>query len=163
MPPLINQYPPQPPTGLSIWNHAAFAITIHGKPIAKKRPRFARIGKGVRTYSAQETEEGRVMWEIKAAWEKAWGGDPLKCPIYLLMYFGMYIPASTSKKLRRLMLSGDIKHTKKPDVDNLQKFYKDCMNGIVWHDDSQVFRVVAEKYYVEEPFTFIKVFDLSSE
>jgi Holliday junction resolvase RusA-like endonuclease len=31
-------------------------ITIPGKPIAKKRPRFARRGKFVTTYNDQQTE-----------------------------------------------------------------------------------------------------------
>lgn len=146
---------PDLPTGRD-GSEPAFSVHIPGKPIAKKRPRFARVGKGVRTYSAQETEEGRVMWEIKTAWDRA----PLDRPLYVEMYFGMYIPKSTSLKRRLLMLRGDIKHIKKPDLDNLQKFYKDAMNKIVWRDDSQVCEVKVSKFYADEPFTFIKVWGL---
>jgi hypothetical protein len=49
---------------------AMITIEIPGKPIAKKRPRFARIGKFVQTYSDQKTEEGRFLWELRRQWSK---------------------------------------------------------------------------------------------
>ena len=58
-------------------------IIIPGKPIAKKRPRFARRGKFVKTYSAQETEEGRTFLEIKSQWKQ----KPLDCPVIVEMTF----------------------------------------------------------------------------
>ena len=45
--------------------HKAMEIKITGKPIAKKRPRFARRGKFVTTYSDQQVEESRVLYEIQ--------------------------------------------------------------------------------------------------
>ncbi len=53
------------------------------------------------------------------------------------------------------MSSGAIKHTKRPDLDNCVKFVKDCLNGIVWWDDSQVYEVHAKKIYDENPRTYI--------
>lgn len=44
----------------------------------------------------------------------------------------------------------DLKHTSKPDLDNLEKAVKDAMKGIVWHDDSQVYKVDKEKLYTGE-------------
>jgi len=65
----------------------------------------------------------------------------------------MPIPKGTSKKKRAEM----IYHTKRPDLDNLVKFVKDCMNGIVWHDDSLVAELHAGKLYDENPRTAITV------
>lgn len=128
-----------------------FALTIPGPPIAKKRPRFARIGKGVRTYSAQETEEGRFLWEVKAQWQ----GKPLCGPVSIEMLFSMPIPKSTSKRSREAMLCAPVPHCKKPDLDNLVKFAWDCLNGIVLGDDSQVYQVSARKIYGDSPCTRI--------
>ena len=56
------------------------------------------------------------------------------------------------------MILNEIKHTKKPDLDNFIKFYKDVLNSVVWRDDSQVFRLLeSSKFYAEKPFTLIKI------
>lgn len=128
-------------------------ITIRGTPIAKKRPRFARIGKFVRTYDCQETEEGKFLFELREQWRKL----PLLSPIKITVRFKMPIPKGTSKKKTKLMESGEIFHVKKPDCDNLVKFLKDCCNGVVWRDDSQVYWIDAKKEYSREPRTEIMI------
>jgi Holliday junction resolvase RusA-like endonuclease len=115
------------------------SIIIQGTPIAKKRPRFVRRGKYVGAYNCQETEEGRWILDAKQAiTEKAEAGTPvaLKC------WFYFDFPKSMSKKKHR-----EAVHTSKPDLDNLVKFVKDCLNGIAWHDDSQVVSIMAKKLY----------------
>lgn len=126
-------------------------ITIPGNPIAKKRPRFARRGKFVTTYNPQESEE----WKFICLMQNQFKHDPIPAgtPIYLILCFNMPIPASTTKKMRLLMPQ----HTKKPDLDNMIKFVKDCANGILWHDDSQVISISAVKIYSEIPSTYIRL------
>ena len=126
-----------------------FCFKIPGKPVAKKRPRFARRGKFVITYNPQQTEEGRFLFEIQKQWQR----KPLNDPIKILMFFYMPIPKSTYSSKRKLMERGWIFHTKRPDLDNLIKFVKDCLNGVVYQDDSQVFSIQAEKRYSEDPKT----------
>ena len=126
-------------------------ITIPGKPIAKKRPRFARRGKFVTTYSDQETEEGKVLWEIRQQAPES----RFKGPISINLWFGMPIPKSTPKKASQLMKNGNVPHIKKPDIDNLIKFYLDVMNGEVFEDDKQVYKLRAIKTYSEDPITEI--------
>ncbi len=130
-------------------------ILIPGKPIAKHRPRFARRGKFVVTYSDQETEEGRFLWELKQQWKQ----KPLEGPIQVRAFFYLPIPASTPKKQKAHMELVDPPHTKKPDLDNLAKFLKDCCNEVVWKDDSQVCRLYASKAYSVNPRTemFVQV------
>lgn len=53
------------------------------------------------------------------------------------------------------MLATSVPHTKKPDLDNLVKFAKDCLNGVAWQDDSQVCELEAWKAYDEKPRTEI--------
>ena len=132
-------------------------LTIYGKPIAKKRPRFVRRGKFVGTYNDQETEEGRFILEVKSQLN---GRDLIEGPIKLVTTFFMPIPKSTSKKKKAEMMRGEIKHVKKPDVDNMLKFVCDCLNGIVWKDDSQVYIKHAAKIYSDNPMTRITVFEI---
>ena len=135
-------------------------LIIPEKPIAKKRPRFVtRDFRGrsldhVKTINIQETEEGRFLFHIY----KQYKTRPLDGPIILNVKFLMPIPLSQSKKKIQLMAAGEIKHTKKPDLDNLIKFTKDCLNGVVWKDDAQVFSIIAEKRYDPNPKTIISIF-----
>jgi Holliday junction resolvase RusA-like endonuclease len=76
----------------------------------------------------------------------------------LFCRFFMPIPASASKKQRALMEGCAVPHTKKPDLDNLIKFVKDCANGILWDDDSQVTAITAAKAYYPHPATEIQVY-----
>jgi Holliday junction resolvase RusA-like endonuclease len=126
-------------------------IEIQGVPIAKKRPKFARRGKFVTTYNQQETEEGRFILDVRQQFK----GVLIEGPISLRTEFHMPIPKGTSQKKIELMLLNTICHTKKPDVDNLVKFTKDCLNGEVWKDDSQVVSLRANKFYSSQPKTRI--------
>lgn len=128
-------------------------IIIPGRPIAKRRPRFARRGKFVTTYSDQETKEGRVLWEIRQQRPE----KLIERPISVYLWFGMFIPKSTSKKRTQLMLDGKIRHTKKPDLDNLIKFYLDVMNGEIFEDDKQIIKIKAVKEYSLKPETQILI------
>ena len=134
------------------------ALKIKGKPIAKKRPRFARHGKFVRTYSDQETEEGRFLWEVRNQLD---GHQIFNGALFLTARFFMPIPKSTSKKKRAMMLNDEIHHTKKPDVDNCIKFICDCLNGVVYRDDSQIFSKHGIKRYSDEPRTEIEITQIS--
>ena len=124
-----------------------FKLIIPGRPVAKRRPRFARRGKFVMTYNDQETEEGRVLWEVKQQWKTEAIDGPIKC------YFKFFMPwpKSISEKKKSLLP----RHVKRPDLDNLLKFYKDVFTGTVWKDDSQVWAISAIKAYHENPQTEI--------
>ena len=128
-------------------------IEVKGVPIAKKRPRFARHGKFVVTYNDQQTEEGRFLFEVQKQWQR----QPIEGSLKVRCSFQMPIPKSTSKKKNKAMLEERIKHTKRPDVDNLLKFTLDCLNGVVFKDDSQIIYLAGGKFYSEEPKTLIMI------
>ena len=134
-------------------------IIIPGIPIAKKRPRFARRGKFVTTYSDQQTEEGRFYLEAKQQiCCKALNGTP----VHIKLTFEMPRPKShygTGRNAGKLKPSAPEEHTSKPDLDNLIKFVFDCLNGLAWVDDTQVIGMSAEKIYAldGEPKTIIGI------
>jgi Holliday junction resolvase RusA-like endonuclease len=121
-------------------------LFIHGKPIAKKRPRFARRGKHVVTYNDQETAEG--LWILEAKKQIA---EKLNGPVVVEVVFSMPRPKShfgTGRNAGILKPSAPKEHTQKPDIDNLIKFVLDCLNHCgVWHDDNDVVRIVARKLW----------------
>lgn len=130
-------------------------ITIPGKPIAQARPRFARRGKFVTTYNPQETEAGRFAMALYAALPS--GFVQFTGPVELWLAFFCPIPSSASKRDRMAMAAEELQHVKKPDLDNLAKFVKDCAKGVLWVDDSQVVNLRARKAYSLAPRTEITV------
>jgi len=82
--------------------------------------------------------------------------SPIKDPIELVMRCYMPIPKTTSKKKRALMLEGEIKHTKRPDFDNMIKII-DALNGIFWIDDSQIYSMQFRKSYSDIPRTELEI------
>jgi Holliday junction resolvase RusA-like endonuclease len=129
-------------------------ITINGRPIGKARPRFVRRGKFVGVYNCQDTEEGKFKWELLAQKKDT---PIIETAIHLYVRFFMPIPASISKKKRAEYEGCAVPHVKKPDLDNLVKFVKDCANGVLWRDDSQVIVLHASKAYHPNPGTEIRV------
>lgn len=67
------------------------------------------------------------------------------------------VPASWSNKKRDMALVGIIRPTARPDKDNFEKSALDALNGIVFHDDSEVVEGETRKFYSEEPRLTIKV------
>ena len=126
-------------------------ITIPGAPIPKKRARTLKTG---HSYDPQSNEKGAVKLLLKSICR-----IPLdkELPVRLKIFYGLPIPKSYTKKHKLLALNGKLLPTKKPDIDNLDKFILDCMNGIVFHDDAQVISLKSEKYYSDEPKTVIKI------
>lgn len=118
-------------------------ITIPGVPIPLKRH---RVSKG-RTYDPQSDIKEDIYWIIREQ-IKAF---PLKEIVTIELTFFMRIPKSLSKK-KQLALDGK-PHCKKPDIDNLIKFYLDVCNGVLYKDDSQIYKINATKIYSEKPQT----------
>ena len=121
-------------------------FAVEGTPVPKGRPRFARRGKFVSTYTPQTT----VDYETKvsdAAKEAMGPAKPLETPVAAYIYITLPIPASYSKKRIAACLSGEERPTKKSDIDNYCKAIFDGMNGIVYVDDSQIVSLHSTKRY----------------
>lgn len=125
-------------------------ILIEGTPIAKGRPRFARRGNFVSTYTPKKTADYASLVEAEALVSMA-GSKPMEGALSCRIDCYMPIPKSTSKNDTQKMLSGHIHHTKKPDADNIAKNALDPLNKIVFNDDAQIVKLTITKQYSDFP------------
>lgn len=126
---------------------------IEGPPQPKLRHR--RNGKTGHMYTPQKTIEAEQ--NVKAQYLEA--GLPYfdKAPLHMRLIYYMPIPKSLSKR-KRLQMEGT-PHIIRPDTDNLTKLVKDALNGICYHDDSQVFDDHGTKYYSNNPRTEVTIWE----
>lgn len=126
-------------------------FTVFGEPKAKGRPRFARRGAFVSTYTDKDTLEYEKL--VKFAYLEACSNIPQNLEGEVSMKIDAFfsIPKSISKKKTELMIIGEIKHTKRPDVDNIIKSILDGLNKVAFKDDSQIVYLVASKKYSTMP------------
>lgn len=81
----------------------------------------------------------------------------LEGPIEVNLKVSKAVPASWSKKKQFQALTGAVRPTAKPDIDNLYKIVADALNGIIWRDDAQVVSITAEKWYSERPGICVEI------
>ncbi len=121
-------------------------FTIPGAPVPKGRPRFARRGAFVTTYSPEKTVSYESLVKFMAS-QAMKGIPPIKEAVAVEVWLFVTPPASWSKKKTEQALHQYIQPTSKPDIDNVVKGLFDAMNGIVFADDKQVVRLTVEKLY----------------
>lgn len=117
---------------------------VNGEPVAKGRPKFA---KG-RVYTPLRTVMGEQA--IKQAAESA-GVEMLHGAVTLHVKAYFKAPNSWSAKRLEYAECGDIRPTKRPDVDNILKLVSDALNGVCWEDDKQIVTAAIEKFYSQFP------------
>ena len=83
--------------------------------------------------------------------------EPLDAPVTVAIYIRVGIPASYSKQKRKDALSGVLKPTKKPDLDNVAKCHLDAIQGIIILDDKLVVNLHVTKVYAETPAVEVMV------
>jgi Holliday junction resolvase RusA-like endonuclease len=135
-----------------------FMVTyiVYGEPVGKGRPRFARRGAFTHAYTPEKTKtyEDEIRMMARAAMGAS---EPLDTPVTVAIYIRVGIPASYSKQKRKDALSGVLKPTKKPDLDNVAKCFLDSMNEIVYLDDKLVVNLHVTKVYAETPAVEVMV------
>ena len=124
-------------------------VTFHvpGKPQGKARAKTFRTNGITRTVTPERT----VLYEnlIKDQYMHHAEGVYLDSgtPVTLRIVARFLPPKSGSKITQKRMLEGEILPLKKPDMDNIVKVVADALNGVAYHDDTQVVLVVAKKVY----------------
>lgn len=122
---------------------------VPGKPQGKARARTFQNPKTGRMASA--TPEKTVLYEnfIKDRFLQKSNGFYLESdvPVTLRIVARFLPPKSKSKKVKQQMLDGKILPLKKPDMDNIVKVAADALNGVAYHDDTQIVFVMAKKVY----------------
>ncbi len=139
-----------------------FEFTVAGEPKAKGRPRFNPRYAGSRPRTPEDTVayENLIGWEFR---RQCRGTFPEKVPVEMEIRAYYTIPASASKTRKTLMEQGQIRPTKKPDLDNVVKVYADALNHVAYHDDAQVIKISCEKYYSHEPRVEVRLNNLKED
>lgn len=127
----------------------AVMFMVPGKPQGKARARtfhHTDAGKNI-----SMTPDNTVLYEnfIKERYLAESEGMYLEAgtPVTLRIVARFLPPQSTLKKKRLEMLEGKIFPLKKPDMDNIIKVVADALNGVAYHDDTQIVLVQAKKVY----------------
>ena len=134
--------------GLRLFFDSVFNV----KAVPKSRPRAC----GNRFYTPKKTVDFENYIALLSSNEMC-GSKPSANPIFVEVAFLFETPKSWSKKKKKAALDGY--HVSKPDIDNLEKSVFDALNGIVWIDDAQVFKVIKEKKYSQESSIQIKIYE----
>lgn len=136
---------------------------IPGACRGKGRPRFARRGNYVKTYTDKDTE-------LYENWVKQCFISTHLLPfdkdtsIYCQIVVYCEIPSSASKKKKALMENHSLRPAKKPDCDNIAKSILDGLNKIAFHDDTQITTLIVTKYYTtEEPYVVVSMCEDTSK
>lgn len=122
---------------------------VPGKPQGKARARtFYNMSAGKHS---SVTPEKTVLYEnlIKNQFLNCANGFYMEKgkPVTLRIVARFLPPQSASKKKKQQMLNGEILPLKKPDMDNIVKVVADALNGVAYHDDTQIALVSAKKAY----------------
>ena len=131
-------------------------FTVPGQPRGKGRPRFARRGNFVTTYTdaATTTYEDQIRFYAL----RAMGGyKPLTMALEAFIYVRLPVPQSYSKKRTEACLSGLERPCKKPDLDNIIKAMMDGMNEVIYDDDVQIVNITATKLYAAKAEVYILI------
>jgi len=136
------------------------SFTVYGEPVAQGRPRFTTVGEFPRAYDPAKSRNYKDYVRLVATEHKP--DKPLEGPLELHVTVLRSIPKSFSRKKADAAERGEIRPTTKPDADNYLKSVKDALNGIIWRDDSQIVRVVVEKYYSINPRIEIDVREMGA-
>lgn len=129
-----------------------FMFAVPGKPQGKARARTFYNNKSNKMSSV--TPETTVLYEnlIKTCFQQRYGQKRFSDDAYVVAHILAYFepPKSVSKKKRAEMLEHKVWPAKKPDGDNIAKVVLDALNGIAYHDDTQVISLTVAKVYSEE-------------
>lgn len=150
-------------------NYHSVVFGVLGEPQGKARPRFARRGKFVSTYTPSTTQkyEEQVRYSALTVRQKNGITKPISTDISLAIRAYFKIPKTYSKKRKERCLSGEERPSKKPDSDNIAKIVLDglnpkmkvdhvqhkavCVHEGLFRDDKQVVSLKVDKYFSDKP------------
>lgn len=130
-------------------------LVIDGVPLPQQRPRLFRRGTKNIVFDAQSREKILIRRKIQEILDNRESDWIFPVNPRISFKFFMPIPKSLVKKDREDAEQEILKHTKKPDVDNLIKLYLDVLTSLVIGDDNCVSLGRAVKLYSTNPRTEI--------
>jgi Holliday junction resolvase RusA-like endonuclease len=126
---------------------------VPGKPQALKRHRTFRSKLG---FNVQVDPSAEAKYSFSVMADKHKPDKPFRDALIVLMEFRFPRPKAHYTK-KGLKDSAPYLHTSRPDADNLIKFVCDALNGIFWHDDSLISRLIVMKRYSGTPGVYVKI------
>jgi Holliday junction resolvase RusA-like endonuclease len=133
-------------------------VIIAGEPVAKGRPRATRRGILYTPAATRKFEaHGRLAAQLAMD-----GRPPIEAPVRIELLVELPVPASWSKRKSADAITGHVRPTSRPDVDNYLKALLDAINTIVVADDAQAVEVYAKKKFGVAPKMVATIFPLSA-
>lgn len=133
-------------------------FTVPGEPVGKGRPRFSRQGSFVMAYTPGKTVSYENLIKVEYERQSGLSFGEREIGMRVTAYFS--IPKSVSKAKRQRMKDGEIRPTKKPDIDNVCKVVADALNGVAYNDDRQIVYTEISKRYDDMPRMDVSIFDM---
>lgn len=124
---------------------------IPGEPRGKARPRFGN-GKAY-------TDKNTVLYEqlVALKYREAAGAFDFSGAVRMVIDVYHPLPKRDSKRMRDTKLLMPAVH--KPDADNVAKIICDALNGVAYHDDTQVTTLTVRKHYAETGNVIVRMSD----
>ena len=126
-------------------------FSVPGQPQGKGRAKASNRGGFIK----MRTPEKTIAYE---GWVKQCAVEqlpldfiPTKQAISAVVTMFYQMPKSGTKAVCVGRENGSIRPMTKPDIDNVLKAIFDSLNGIVYHDDSQIVEVTSSKHYSDKP------------
>lgn len=116
-------------------------FTIPGIPVPKARPRVVRG----HAFTPKKTKDYETL--VQDVYNLTVGEYLGDSAIVVMIDLYFPIPESYSKSKRKRIADGEIKHTKRPDVDNCAKAILDALNEVAYKDDAQIVESRITKHY----------------
>lgn len=131
-------------------------FTVMGEPRGKQRPRFnPYTGKKPHTPGETVAYERLIQWEYLRQCKNYRFPDGTPLRLDIVANYG--IPKSASKKKQEAMVMGQLRPTKKPDYDNVQKIVGDALNTVAYKDDSQIVDSRVQKFWSYTPRIIVTI------
>lgn len=133
-------------------------LVIPGALPGKGRPRFDPRSRRAYTDKATVKAEERVRMTAQATL----GAPRLEGALRVVLELGVPVPKSWPAAKRQAALTGALRPTAKPDVDNVSKLVLDALNDVLWVDDAQVCELHVRRVFMRDPKTTLAVVALDS-
>ena len=124
------------------------SFTVLGEPTGKGRPKFNSYTRSAYTPKKTVNYETWVKMEYCRQCNNQKFPDDAMIEMEITAYY--QIAKSDSKKKKQMKLDNMIRPTKKPDMDNI-------VNGIAYHDDSQIVNSSIKKFFSDHPRVEVKI------
>jgi Holliday junction resolvase RusA-like endonuclease len=117
-------------------------IFVPMAPVARPRQRYTqRAGKTI-SYTPSQHPVHTFKAAIAAAWHNT-HSQPFAGPVEMSIIAFFPRPKSLQRKSKP---QTRLWHDKRPDIENVAKSVLDALNGLAYHDDSQVASLTMAKY-----------------